>query len=357
MSILDDTKKIKKIDKKNVLGSIEQLWSQCEQAWRETSQIKVPSNYKKVKNIVVNGMGGSALGAHIIQSLFSDRIKIPLEMINSYTLPRYVNKDTLYILSSYSGNTEEPLNTCKEALKRKAKILGITTGGKLVKFLRKNNLPAYIFSPQFNPSSQPRMGLGYSIFGQIGLLKQCGFLNIIKKESEEVFYTLKKLNNQFGIKIKRQKNPAKKIAQILKGKIPILIGSEHLVGNLHIIVNQINESAKNFSCYFPLPELNHHLMEGLTNPKNNSKNLIFVFIESNLYLKRIQLRYKITKEVLKKKNIEYVEFKAKEKTKILQSFEILLFGSYLSFYLSMLYKIDPSLIPWVEYFKKRLSEY
>ncbi|PIY78827.1 MAG: hypothetical protein COY82_00415, partial [Parcubacteria group bacterium CG_4_10_14_0_8_um_filter_35_7] len=87
------------------------------------------------------------------------------------------------------------------------------------------------------------------------------------------------------------------------------------------------------------------------------KNLIFVFIESNLYLKRIQLRYKITKEVLKKKNIEYVEFKAKEKTKILQSFEILLFGSYLSFYLSMLYKIDPSLIPWVEYFKKRLSEY
>jgi len=130
-----------------------------------------------------------------------------------------------------------------------------------------------------------------------------------------------------------------------------------LVGNLHTIVNQINESAKNFSCYFPLPELNHHLMEGLTNPKNNSKNLIFVFIESNLYLKRIQLRYKITKEVLKKKNIEYVEFKAKEKTKILQSFEILLFGSYLSFYLSMLYKIDPSLIPWVEYFKKRLSEY
>ena len=101
MSILDNETKIKKLDKQNMLGSIESLGLQCQQAWQETKKVKIPESYKKVKNIVINGMGGSALGGQIIQFLFWEKLKLPLQIINSYTLPGSVGKNTLYIVSSW----------------------------------------------------------------------------------------------------------------------------------------------------------------------------------------------------------------------------------------------------------------
>ncbi|MFA5128990.1 MAG: SIS domain-containing protein [Patescibacteria group bacterium] len=335
---------IKKLDKSNLLGSIELLGKQCEAAWREVKKMKIPVAYRGVENIVISGMGGSALGGHLIQSLFADKLKKPLEIVRGYKLPAYVGPTTLVILSSYSGNTEETLSCAAEAKKRKAKIVGIAAGGKLATFLRANKYPAYIFETTYNPSNQPRMGLGYSIFGQIGLLKKCGVLNVDNKEIEK---TLNVLQNK--------ENSTATFAAKLKNKAPILVASEFLSGNAHIMANQINENAKCFAAYFELPELNHHLMEGLKNPATNQKNLVFLLINSNLYLPRDQKRYKILKTVLAKNKINFIEYAPKSKTKILQSFEALVFGSYLSFHLAINYNLDPSPVPWVDFFKKQLG--
>ncbi|MBI5071927.1 SIS domain-containing protein [Candidatus Falkowbacteria bacterium] len=334
---------IKKLDKSNLLGSIELLGEQCEAAWREVKKIKIPAAYRGVENIVVSGMGGSALGGHLIQTLFADQLKKPLEIVRGYSLPAYVGPKTLLILSSYSGNTEETLATAREGQKRKAKILGLATGGALANFLRRNNYPAYIFKPTYNPSNQPRMGLGYSIFGQLGFLARCGLLKI---EEKEINQAIALLNHKNGT--------AKTFAQKLQNKIPIIVASEFLLGNGHIMANQINENAKCFAAYFELPELNHHLMEGLKNPSAN-KNIKFVLINSNLYHPRNQKRYLILKEVLRRNKIDFVEYRPKAKTKLQQSTETLLFGSYTSFYLAMIYNLDPSPIPWVDFFKKQLG--
>lgn len=335
---------IKKLDKSNLLGSIELLGKQCAEAWKEVKEIKIPANYRRVENIVVSGMGGSALGGHLIQSLFADKLKKPVEIIRGYSLPAYVGPKTLVILSSYSGNTEETLAAATEAKKRKAKILGLAAGGKLANFLRANNYPAYIFKPVSNPSNQPRMGLGYSIIGQIGLLAKCGLLKINDQEIKAVILALD-----------HEPRQAEKISSALKNKIPIIVASEFLSGNGHIMANQINENAKNFATYFELPELNHHLMEGLKNPATNKQNLKFILINSGLYLPRNQKRYKILKAVLTKNKINFIEYRPTKKTKLLQSFEVLSFGSYLSFYLAMTYNFDPSPIPWVDFFKKQLG--
>ncbi|PJA92304.1 bifunctional phosphoglucose/phosphomannose isomerase, partial [Candidatus Kuenenbacteria bacterium CG_4_9_14_3_um_filter_39_14] len=106
MNILDNFAEIKKLDSSNMLVSIDLLSKQIEQAWVEVKQVDIPADYKKVKKVVVNGMGGSGLGTHIIQSIYFKKLKIPLGNIHSYDLPGMVDKDTLYILSSYSGNTE-----------------------------------------------------------------------------------------------------------------------------------------------------------------------------------------------------------------------------------------------------------
>lgn len=338
------SQKIKKLDKAKLLFSIELLTEQCTSAWREVQKIKIPANYRDVENIVISGMGGSALGGHLIQTLFSDKLKKPLEVVRGYTLPAYVGPKTLVILSSYSGNTEETLSAAADAKKRKAKIMGLAAGGKLKKFLEDNKYPAYIFETTHNPSNQPRMGLGYSIFGQIGLLKKCGVLNADNKEIKNTLATLKNKDNY-----------AESFAAKLKNKIPVIVASEFLVGNAHIMANQINENSKTFATYFELPELNHHLMEGLKNPATNKKNLLFILLNSNLYLPRNQKRYKILKNVLAKNKIRFVEYSTKSKTKFLQSFETLIFGSYLSFYLAMDYNLDPSPVPWVDFFKKQLG--
>ncbi len=334
---------IKKLDKSNLLGSIELLGEQCAEAWQEVKKIKIPAAYRGVENIVVSGMGGSALGGHLIQTLFADKLKKPLEIVRGYALPAYVGPKTLLILSSYSGNTEETLAAGREGQKRKAKILGLATGGKLADFLRRNHYPAYIFKTTYNPSNQPRMGLGYSVFGQLGLLKQCGLLKIDEKEI-----------NQAITLLNRKNDAAKTFAEKLKNKIPIIVASEFLTGNAHIIANQINENAKCFAAYFELPELNHHLMEGLKNP-DAKKNLKFVLVNSNLYHPRNQKRYKVLKEVLQKNKVDFIEYRPKAKTKFQQLMEALLFGSYASFYLAMLYNLDPAPVPWVDFFKKRLA--
>lgn len=348
-------KTIKKLDRQQMYDSIDKLYLQCQQVLNESNSIKIPKSYKSIKNVVISGMGGSIIGGHIIKSIFSDQIKVPIELSNNYTVPNYVNKDTLCIISSYSGSTEETVSALKEAKKKKAKILIITSGGKLKKISEKNNIPGYIFNPKHNKCGEPRIGLGYSIFGQLILLKKSGIIKITNDELKSVIDTIDNFNKKFNVKNKIN-NAAISIAKKIHEKIPVLVGSEFLMGNIHTFNNQINENAKNFSTWMEIPEINHHLLEGLKNPKTNKQNICFVFIKSKIFHKRNQSRYKITQNTLKKNKIKFIEYKAVSKTKISQSFEILVLGSYISFYASILYGIDPSPVPYVDYFKKEINK-
>lgn len=354
MTTLDNVNRTKKLDKQNMVGSIESLGLQCRQAWDEVSKIKIPKTYKSIDKILINGMGGSGLGGHIINSVFREQLRVPMGVINSYRLPAYVDKRTLYIISSYSGTTEEPLSTLEKARQRGAKIMVIASGGKLGKLAKKYNLPGYIFDPRFNPCGQPRMGLGYSIIGQVALLRRGGWLKITEKEFGSAINEIVELHKKLGIKTPTRNNKAKKTALKLFRRIPVIIGAGHLGGNAHVMANQLNENSKTFSTYFIISELNHHLMEGMQFPSSNAKNLFFLFIESNLYLPRIKKRFKVTQKILKKYKIPYINNLVSGKEKLTQVFSMLLFGSYVNYYLALLNNIDPSPIPWVDYFKKEL---
>ncbi|MDD5043826.1 MAG: SIS domain-containing protein [Patescibacteria group bacterium] len=355
MSKLDDLKQIQKLDGGGVLESIASLDKQIRQAWEETQKLILPEEYKGCNNVVVCGMGGSTLGTHIIKTLFAEELDVPLEIVNDYKLPNFADDDTLCILSSYSGNTEEVMKVAEEAVEKQLKIVGICAGGELAEFLKSHNFPAYIFEPKFNVSGQPRLGLGYSIMGQLGILCRAGFLDIEEKDINEIIGVVKKIGQNCVPEIDTKNNPAKELAGEIHGKIAVAVGSEFLAGNLHVLANQINENSKNFAAYFLLPELNHHLLEGLGHPEA-CRQLHFLFINSRLYHERTGSRYHLTEEVVKKNNISYSEFVPTSRTKLLQSFEILSLGSFISFYLAILNGEDPSKIPWVNYLKNKLRE-
>ncbi|MCL5784222.1 MAG: bifunctional phosphoglucose/phosphomannose isomerase [Patescibacteria group bacterium] len=335
------------LDPKNVLGSTEMLADQCKQIWEDAKSLEFPDSYKNCQNIILCGMGGSAYGGYVVSSLFKDSLKASIISNNDYGLPAFANENSLIFLSSYSGSTEEVLSCAQKAQEKNLKITGTTSGGKLGDLFKDEEAPGLIFDPKFNPSAQPRLGTGYMVLGSIGLLNKLGVISVSDEEVSKAISELEE--NTEDIKAK-----AKSLVEKIKGFIPVIISAEFLAGNAHIMRNQFNETAKSFAAYSQLPELNHHLMEGLKNPAD--RKLLMLFIASDMYSDKLKKRLELTKDVVNKNNVNYEEYVAEGSSKLSQMLNVLSFGGFLTLYLAFLYGEDPSLIPWVDYFKEQLAK-
>ena len=356
MSILNDIETVKKIDSSNVLSSINTLPEQCLHAYEESSQVQIPDHYNEYSSVLFSGMGGSGLAGRIIESIYSQELKVPLIRLNDYKLPKFVNENTLIFCSSYSGTTEETISSAQEAISKNAKWFAIASGGTLLDLAQIQNAPYFKINPTFNPSSQPRMAVGYSLISHLVLASKIGLLKFTENELSMAKGVMESVISKCQIENSDINNPAKELAYKLHDRVIIFVSAQHLSGPVHTINNQFNENAKNFTIDQVIPELNHHLMEGLKYPGNNDNNLVFLFIDSNLYSDRIKQRFEITKEVVEKQNIPFYTIRLESEEKLSQAFELIQFGSYINFYLSMLYNQNPAPIPWVDYFKTRLGQ-
>jgi len=342
-----------------VIESIDAFPKQLNQAWKESSKIEFPESYHKTQNVVVCGMGGSRFTPLAVKELLKEYLTVPYVINDNYTLPGFVNKNTLVILSSYSGTTEEVMTCAEEALSRKSLLTAVTSGESLTEILSKK-YPHYVFNPIHNPSNQPRIGLGYMLAGHIGIIATTGLLTIsreeldkkVRKAIENAGKTLRKCT----ISTPKSENRAKQLAQAIYHKYPYIVTSEFLQGFGNAFGNALNETAKNISSPRVIPEINHHLMEGLKFPDELKKIGLFIFFYSTLYHERVQKRFKITREVVENNELQTYWYELAGETKEEQLFEALGFSSYVTLYLSILYDQDPSQIPWVDMFKKKLKE-
>lgn len=339
-----------------VLTSIDSFGKQLKQAYHEIKKVEFPEKYKKAKNILVCGMGGSRFPALIIKELYKKFITVPYLTNDDYDLPAFVNEDTLVVISSYSGTTEESVTCGKKAIEKGAMVTGISAGGDVEKILKEKDLPQYVFNPVHNPSKQPRIGFGYSVGGHLGLLENLGFLSLGTDEMDHAVAELENLSSQCKLTSMKDLNPAKKLAHELYQKYPYYIVSEFLTGVGNAIQNQTNETAKSISSYRVIPELNHHMMEGLKFPEAHKNIAVFILFYSSFYSPPIQKRFHITKDVVEQNGAKVIWHELKGKTPLEQAIELMSFGSYLSMYMSALYEQDPTAIPYVDYFKKKLKE-
>lgn len=350
---IDDQSYISSLDSSNMLGSIKMLDKQIQQTWEEISHIDVPGSYKDVNKIVFVGMGGSALGAHVFKHLYAPAITIPFEIVSDYNLPAYVDNNTLVITGSYSGTTEEVLSCFDQALQKTKKIIAIFAGGELEQKANANKAPFFKINPKFNPCNQPRMGIGYSVCAILAFLHKLGIIEITTAELTGVYDVLQRNNDVFDQSVLSDHNKAKRVAYLFHDHVPMLIAGEFLVGAIHATRNQINENAKSLAMYFPIPELNHHLMEGLKFPSNN--NDYYLLFESSLYSEKIAHRLQLTRDILEKSGHSVTIIESAGSSKLAQVMQTIHFGSYMSFYLAILYGIDPSPIPNVQGFKEKLT--
>jgi glucose/mannose-6-phosphate isomerase len=352
----DEFSKLLKLDTGKVAESIQLIPDQIEQVIDEARTVQVPRSYAKVDEVVVCGMGGSNVGAGIVKSLYHNELEIPIVINANYGVPKFLDSRTLCILSSCSGNTEETLSAVEEAKKRKAKLYVLTASseGKLSHLMEKK-IPGYVVDPRSNPSNRPNYGIGYALTSIMVVLHKAGIVKLDMEDMERIVSELKNGNHRLGIKSPVRENPAKILAKKLAGKQTVIVGAEFLYGNIRLLRNQICENGKNFATFIPLPEINHYAMEGLYHPKSLGKNMQFLFIDSDFYHPRIQKRSELTKEVVRKNGIQCLEWKMAGRTKLEQVFELLQFGSWLSYYIALKNHSNPYEIKWVDYFKKKLG--
>lgn len=352
MAILTSSQ-LHRFDPEDMYASVGHIPDQIEAAWSDISTRSFPDSCRNIRHVVVAGMGGSAIGTHLIQSVFRDRLSVPITIVSDYTMPAWVNEETLVFLSSYSGGTEEVLAVAEKTRQDDIPMVALTTGGALAAFAETHRIPAVVFTSKHNPCGQPRIGLGYAVTYQLGIFRQLGIIDLSDAEMAQAIRSLRSANTLYSRLT--DSNPALDLAIHARLRAPVIIASEHLSGNAHILANQWNENAKNMAAWFLIPELNHHLLEGLTGPPAVQKRLLAIMMASNLYDARIQRRYAITGQVLEEQHVASYTLTPQGATALEQAFDILLLGGYATFYQAVINRVNPTPIPWVDYFKRLMA--
>jgi len=293
----------------------------------------------RFENIIICGMGGSALSADLLVIFFND-LKLPLYIHRSYNLPSQATKESLIICISFSGNTKETILAFKEAQERKLKVAAITAGGELAKSAKKYNTPL-VFLPSVK--IQPRWAFGY-LFG--ALIKVLSNSGIIEDNSDEILKIAEKLK---PLELETQ---GKSLAEKLVGKIPLVYASNKFKSLARIWKIKFNENSKIMAFWNYFPELIHNEIVGY----GNLKNFHVIMLRDSDDHPKILKAMDLTADLLRQKGIE-VDFVELEKKNVLEKvFENLILSDWVSYYLAKEYKIDPAPVEIVEEFKKKLKE-
>jgi len=323
------------------------LGAQIRDAWNQASKLKLPDTYKRSQSIIVSGMGGSTLGAHVLQTVFRDELKKPFHISNDYGLPGYANRDSLVLLCSYSGTTEETISAAKEAKKRKARMVVVTTGGELAAWAKEQRVPTLLLDVAENPSQQPRMAIGYMCISLAGILHTGKFLNFTDRQ-------IRALATHAD---QQDPDQATELAKHLQHKLILPIAAEHLVGAAHVFNNQVNENAKQLSILQAIPEIDHHFLEGLSFPHAIKKHLIAVLFNSKHYHPRNQARMKLTASLMEKKGIRSITVNILGKNRLEEAWTCIALGAGTSLALANTYRIDPWPVPMVTEFKELMAKF
>jgi len=346
---LDDPKTYRRYDPLIMLRHLHDFPACCRDAWQLVTKFDLPQPYRDVNKIVVLGMGGSAIGADLVAGL--NECRVPLIIHRGYTLPPFVDADTLVIASSYSGSTEETRTAFAQALASDAKKIVMTTGGPLKELADEHHLPCF----SFRYLSPPRAALPYSLIPLLGIISQLGLIDLAAGTIDDAVGTMNELSQVIGETSPYEQNPAKKLAQDLCGHIGIIYGSEFLAEVGHRWKLQINENAKAWAGYESIPELNHNTVVGYRFPHDIPGKISVVMLTSDQLSERIQQRFQITQKLLHTAGVDYNVVSASGTSKISQMLELIMFGDYVSYYLALLNQTDPYPLDEVENLKTELK--
>ncbi len=329
---------MKKIDKSNMFETLSSFYKQFTEA-REFVK-KIPK--MKIDSIVIAGMGGSGISGDILQAYLKREMRIPITVVKNYSLPGFVDKNTLIIVNSYSGNTEEALSVYKEARKIRAKIICVASGGLLERHCKKDRVEL-IKIPSGIP---PRTALGYSFVPMLLMLQKLGLVKNKNSEISETARLLRKMSRELS----KKNSISEKLAKSIGKRIPIIYSSEELYPVAYRWSTEFNENSKCLAFSKSLPEQNHNEINAIPTTK---ENIFVIMIRDKKDNKRIQKRFTFLKSILPRQ-IPCQEIWTRGNSALARIFSAIYIGSFCSYYLAIRKDIDPSPVKVIEKLKKTL---
>lgn len=322
---------------------VEQFPSQLTKAMEIGRSAKLRAAKNQIRNVMITGLGGSGIGGTIVCELAFPECPVPVQVSKGYFIPSYINENTLVIVCSYSGNTEETLACMKQAHAKGAMICSITSGGAVEAFAKQNDLDC-ILIPGGMP---PRSCLGYSFTQLVVILSHFGLI------SSDHLTNLEKAN---ALITKKQADIAaqgKTIAQFLFGKTPVIYSTTLFEGVAIRFRQQLNENSKVLCWHHVIPEMNHNELVGWAG--GSADNAVIVFRDSSEY-ERNAYRIQLNKEIITRYTPHYMEVVAEGTSYLEKAFYLIHIGDWVSVELADLRGVDPVEVNVINFLKGELSK-
>ncbi len=349
-SILDNAEKMQKIDKSNML----QFCTEMAKHYRESAKNaeKISFDYATPENVVIAGMGGSAIGGELLKDYARAKAPMPIEVSKDYQLPAYVDKQTLVLLVSYSGETEETLSAFLDALQHKCMVYCISSGGTLLKYAEKLSVP-HLQVPADMP---PRAALPYLFAPLLAILEKTGMASGVSEELAEATKLLEKTSKENAPEKKTAVNFSKTLALNLNGVTPVVYGFGIYRGVAMRFKQQFNENSKVPAKWEVFSELNHNEIVGWENAAKLGKNYASVFIRDKAEPAEIRNRIEITKALMQPSVSKTFEVWTQGKSQLAKMLSTVCIADFTSVYLALLRKIDPTPVKTISLLKERIEQ-
>ena len=354
MSVLNDLETLRALDPSNMYNTIFDLPEQMAKAQKMASGWNVPAaEFPDIRNVVVVGMGGSAIGGDLARTYLADEMLVPFTVCRNYQLPEFVDDETLVIASSYSGNTEETLAAVDDALDRKAMIACITSGGLLEEVARLNEIPMLVVPGGL----QPRAAIGFSFVPLMMFLEKVGLVKDVQSRLKTAIAALQSWRDRMVEDQPDSANPAKQLAQLLSGKIPIIYGGPTLTDVVAMRwKTQICENSKGMAFCNVYPEFNHNEICGWGKLSMDQRDgLIVINLRSGDDHDRIAARMDAVKRVVEEQDVMVIDLWAAGESRLERMLNLIQMGDFVSYYLAILNQTDPTPVVAIENLKKELA--
>jgi glucose/mannose-6-phosphate isomerase len=347
---LDDARVIRGIDTADMIGRVRELPRQLAEARRVAAALTLPPSLTDVDAICVLAMGGSAIGADLVAGIAGDRLRVPLVVHRDYGLPAWAAKRTLVIAASHSGETVETVSGAAEARRRGLPLVVISTGGALGAAATADGTP-YL---RYESPGQPRAAIGFGIGLLHELLSRAGLL-IDPDPLGPAVEALESVLERNAPSVETDASPAKQLAWSIFGRIPIIYGAGCMSPVAHRWKTQMNENAKAWAAFEPMPEANHNAIEGSLNPRELSDALYVVELRDPTEAPEIAARYEVVNELLGERATNRSVVWTEGPSPLARVLTGVAFGDLVSVYLAILYQTDPTPVTLLTMLKQRLA--
>ena len=353
---LDDLSTYERLDPSGLHRRLQSLPGQCSQAWEEAKGIGIPEEWRRCTEVIVAGMGGSAIAGDLAADLAGQTSATPVRVVRDFHIPGLSGKQgsqpgQLVVVCSFSGETEETIAMFDQAQATRTSMAVITGGGTLGRRASEAGIPVMTV----NAPGEPRSAVGYNLMLLASLLDRIGVISVPDEEAAAAAETARSMVSCVGIETPSATNPAKSLAKELLGRLTLVYGGGIFSGMALRWKSQINENGKSWAFAELLPELLHNSVESFPGGSEIRRRTTAILLKPNQPTPQMERRYTVLGGMLDQSGIENRMFTGVPGGPLTQSLSMIVLGDYVSYYMGLLNGINPSETRSINLSKELLS--